>query len=65
MNELRQVWFSPKEVAEHFSVTTDTVWSWIRTKKIKAVRINSRNYRIHLNEILSLHERLENGRISN
>ena len=38
--------FTCKEVAARYNVSEDTVWRWIRTGRLNAVKINSRNYRI-------------------
>ena len=38
------------EVAERFGVKVSTVWSWVRLKKIKTVKIN-RQYRFRQSDI--------------
>lgn len=37
--------YSCEEVAERFQVKTETVWSWIREKRIAAIRVG-KGYRI-------------------
>lgn len=38
--------YSCEQVAERYGVKVDTVWSWIRAKKLVAIKISSRNYRV-------------------
>lgn len=40
-----------KEVAQKYKVTEETVWRWIRTQKLPAVKIGSRNYRIRREDL--------------
>jgi excisionase family DNA binding protein len=35
-------WYSPKEVAEQLDVTEDTIWNWLKTKKIPGYRFGGR-----------------------
>jgi len=37
---------TPQEVAERYSVTVESVWRWIRTGRLPAMRLTKRNYRI-------------------
>ena len=60
MLEQNRKWFVVREVAEHFGVKPQTVWSWIRSGKLKAIKCNSRNYRIELKSVVAFrkeHER--------
>lgn len=34
------------QVAERYSVKVITVWEWIKSKKLPAIKVNGRNYRI-------------------
>lgn len=43
--------FTCKEVAARYNVSEDTVWRWIRTGRLNAVEINSRNYRITMESL--------------
>ena len=43
--------FTCKEVAARYNVSEDTVWRWIRTGSLNAVKINSRNYRITMESL--------------
>ena len=38
--------YSCTEVAEHYGVAVDTVWTWIKEKKLTAVKVG-RAYRIY------------------
>jgi excisionase family DNA binding protein len=38
-------YFTPAEIAEKFRVTTRTVWEWIRTGQLRAVKVG-KYYRI-------------------
>ncbi len=59
MLEQDRKWFTVGEVAEHFGVTSQTVWSWIRNGKLKAYKINSRNYRIEIKSIVAFRKQNE------
>lgn len=48
--------FTCKEVAARYNVSEDTVWRWIRTKKLPAVKIGSRNYRVRLEDLIAFEE---------
>lgn len=37
--------YSCEEIADHFQVKVETVWDWIREKRIAAIRVG-RGYRI-------------------
>ena len=63
MLEQDRKWFAPNEVAAHFGVTPQTIWVWIRSGKLKAVKINSRNYRIEIKSIVQLHKQNERGNL--
>lgn len=41
----KKYFYTCKEVADRYSVSEDTVWRWIRNKKILAVKIGG-TYRI-------------------
>lgn len=45
-------YYSCEEVAEHFRVKTETVWTWIREKHIAAIRVG-RGYRIPESALLA------------
>ena len=51
-------WFTAREVAEHFNVTPQTVWLWIKAGKLKAYKINSKHYRINASDIIEFHRRM-------
>lgn len=42
-----------KEIASRYKVSEDTVWRWIRTKKLAAVKVGSRNYRVRPEDLVS------------
>lgn len=42
---MKKVFYTCKEVASRYGVCEDTVWTWIRSGKLKAFKIG-RNYRI-------------------
>ncbi len=42
-----------KEVAQRLRISEETVWRWIRTKKLTAVKIGSRNYRVRPEDLVS------------
>jgi excisionase family DNA binding protein len=37
---------TPQDVAEHYSVSVESVWRWIRNGRLPAISLNKRNYRI-------------------
>ena len=43
--------YTCEEVAEIFKVETDTVYSWIRTGRLKKIELSYHNYRISESEI--------------
>jgi len=47
--------YSCAEVAERYGVKVITVWSWIRKKKLPAMKIG-RDYKISDNDILKFEE---------
>jgi len=59
MLEQDRKWFTVREVATHFGVTSQTVWNWIKRKELKAVKVNSRNYRIELRSVIAFRKRHE------
>ncbi|MDD5935001.1 MAG: helix-turn-helix domain-containing protein [Clostridiales bacterium] len=44
--------FTCEEVAARYSVTVNTVWDWIRTKKLNALKIGKR-YQIREEDIIA------------
>lgn len=44
-------YFTCEEVAKRYGVKTRTVWSWIREKKLNAVRLGKTVYRIRPEDI--------------
>lgn len=48
-------YYSCPEIAEHFGVTIGTVWSWIRGKRLPAIRI-SKSYRIRPEDLKKFEE---------
>jgi len=46
--------FRPDEVASYFSVTRKTIYSWIETGKLKAIKIANNQLRIRREEILKI-----------
>lgn len=48
--------FTCKEVAARYNVSEDTVWRWVRTKKLPAVKIGSRSYRVRLEDLIAFEE---------
>lgn len=38
--------FTCREVAKRYGVSRETVWRWIRTKRLCAVKVGTRNYRV-------------------
>ena len=53
---MEKIYYTCAEVADMLRVKEDTVWNWIRTKKLKAVKIGGKIYRIHKDEIKKLME---------
>jgi len=48
-----------EQVAERYSVKVITVWEWIRTNKLPAVKINGRNYRIRAEDLVAFEQQNE------
>ena len=44
-------WFRPSDVAEYFCIARGTIYLWIESGKIDAIRINDDTLRIHRKEI--------------
>jgi len=42
---------TPSQVAEELKLSSQTIWAYIRNGKLKAIKINNRNYRIKRSEI--------------
>jgi hypothetical protein len=40
-----------KELAEHFKVTTQTIWRW-RNKGLPYIKLNTQNFRYELNKVM-------------
>ena len=40
-----------EQVAERYSVKTITVWEWIRSKKLPAIKVSERTYRIRAEDL--------------
>ena len=49
-------WFTVTEVANHLQVSKQTIWNLIKSKKMEAYKINSRNYRINAKEVVRFHK---------
>lgn len=47
--------YSCKEIAERYHVTTETVWDWIRTKKLSAYKIGGL-YRVKESDLITFEE---------
>jgi len=58
LNMTERKYFTCREVAEHFGVTIPTVWNWIKSKKLKAIKINSKHYRVSASAIIEFHRRM-------
>lgn len=43
--------FTCKEVAQRYGVSIETVWRWIRTKKLPSVKVGTRNYRVRSDDL--------------
>lgn len=54
-SESDQEWLTPKEVAAHFGVTSETVWRWIKNGALLRVRNTGTDehprWRVHRNEL--------------
>jgi excisionase family DNA binding protein len=48
-----------EQVAERYSVTLKTVWEWIRSKKLPAVKVGGRNYRIRPDDLEAFEKQYE------
>jgi excisionase family DNA binding protein len=51
-----------KEVAERYGVKVITVQDWIRTKKLSAVRVGGKSYRIRAEDIEAFERQYETKR---
>ena len=54
MIELKQAFYSPTEVGELLGVTSDTVLNYIHEKKLFAIQLSQRTYRIPQRELARL-----------
>lgn len=45
--------YSCEEIAERYGVKLPTVWKWIRTKRLRAVKIG-KQYRIPIDSVIEL-----------
>ena len=48
-----------EQVAERYSIKIETVWDWIRTKKLPAIRIGGRTYRIRAEDLTAFEKQYE------
>jgi excisionase family DNA binding protein len=51
-----------EQVAERYSVKVTTVWDWIRTKKLSAVKIGGKQYRIRAEDLEAFEKSYETKR---
>lgn len=47
---MEECYVSARTVAERYGVTVQTVWNWVKSRKIPAYKIG-RNYRFKLSEL--------------
>lgn len=43
--EIMEKFYSCEEIADHFQVKVETVWEWIKARRLAAIRVG-RGYRI-------------------
>jgi len=54
-------YLSARQVAERFNVEIQTVRNWIKTGRLAAIRLNSRDYRVHRDELARFEARAQRG----
>jgi len=50
-----------EQVAERYGVKVSTVWDWIRSERLPAVKINGRNYRIRAEDLAAFEQKTATG----
>jgi len=48
-----------EQVAERYSVKVITVWEWIKSKKLPAIKVNGRIYRIRAEDLEAFEKQYE------
>ena len=48
---LKKGYYTTKEITEMLGVCRDTVWRYIRSGKLKAIKLTERNFRIEKKEL--------------
>jgi len=49
--ELKKGYYRPKEIAVMLDVCLETIWRYIRSGKLKAIKLTERNFRIEKKEL--------------
>ncbi len=49
--KLKKGYYTPKEIAGLLDVCNETVWRYIRSGKLKAIKLTERNFRIEKKEL--------------
>ena len=49
--QLKKGYYTTKEIMEILGVCRDTVWRYIRSGKLKAIKLTERNFRIEKKEL--------------
>lgn len=47
-----------REIAERYEVNIQSVWRWIRSGKLRAVKISSRYYRVRPDDLAAFEQNL-------
>jgi len=48
---LKKGYYTTKEIAEMLEICRDTVWRYIRSGELKAIKLTERNFRIEKKEL--------------
>jgi len=49
--ELKKGYYTPQEVADILGLCRDTIWRYIKAKKIKVIKLTEKNFRIEKKEL--------------
>lgn len=53
MNDVSDVYLTPEEVAEKLQLSTETIYRWLRSRKLKGSRISHKAWRVAAREVAS------------
>jgi excisionase family DNA binding protein len=51
--------FTCEQVAERYSVKAITVWEWIKTKKLPAIKVAGSTYRIRVEDLKAFEKKYQ------